>query len=165
MNKDYQNFGERMGSFEDDLDISGENLMHSDKLSHFGIKGMHWGHRSGNTINNVKWKSSDGSSNNPFKMNATTLGAAARTGQSAAQLGQAVNRNSYNKKTLHEAKNMSDDDLKKLTNRLNLENNYMNAKNLQSGKGKVENILSIAGGALAVASSAAILYDTVNKFK
>ena len=145
MDKDYQNFGERMGSFEDDLDISGENLMHSDKLSHFGIKGMHWGRGKA--------------------VNATTLGAAARTGQSATQLGQAVNRNSYSKNSLKEAKKMSDDDLKKLTNRLNLENNYMNAKNLQSGKGKVENILSIAGGALAVASSAAILYDTVKKFK
>ena len=60
---------------------------------------------------------------------------------------------------------MTDEELKRLTNRLNLENNYMNAKNVQSGKGNVESILSIAGGALAVASSAAILYDTIKKFK
>lgn len=145
MDKDYQNFGERMGSFEDDLDISGENLMHSDELVHFGKLGMKWGHHK--------------------VLNATTLGAAARTGQSAAQLGQTVNKTGFSKNALKEAKHLSDDDLKKLTNRLNLENNYMNAKNLQSGKGKVENILSIAGGALAVASSAAILYDTIKKFK
>lgn len=145
MDKDYRNFGERMGSFEDDLDISGDNLMHSDELKHFGKLGMKWGHHK--------------------SINATTLGAAARTGQSATQLGQTVTKNKYSKNALKEAKRLSDDDLKKLTNRLNLENNYMNAKNLQSGKGKVENILSIAGGALAVASSAAILYDTVKKFK
>ena len=119
-------------------------IYNDEQLYHFGVKGMKWGHHKA--------------------VNATTLGAAARTGQTATQLGQTVNKNVYSKKTLHEAKSMSDDDLKKLTNRLNLENNYMNAKNLQSGKGKVENILSIAGGALVVASSAAMLYDTVKKF-
>ena len=120
-------------------------VYNDEQLYHFGVKGMKWGRHKA--------------------VNATTLGAAARTGLSATQLGQTVNKNRYSKKTLHEAKSMSDDDLKKLANRLNLENNYMNAKNIQSGKGKVENILSIAGGALAAASSAAILYDTVKKFK
>lgn len=144
MEKDYENFGERMGSFEDDLDISGANLMHSDALSHVGVLGMKWGHHKA--------------------VNATTIGAAARTGQSITTLGQAVNKTGFSKKHLNEAKRLSDDDLKKLTNRLNLENNYMNAQNQQSGRGKVENILSVAGGTLAVASSAAILYDTIKKF-
>ena len=144
MDKDYQNFGERMGSFEDDLDISGENLTHSDTLSHVGVLGMKWGHHKA--------------------VNATTIGAAARTGKELTSLGQTVNKTGYSKKSLNEAKSMSDEDLKKLTNRMNLENNYMNAKNVQSGKGKVDNILATAGGALAVASSAAILYDTIKKF-
>ena len=144
MDKDYQNFGERMGSFEDDLDISGEKLTHSDTLSHVGVLGMKWGHHKA--------------------INATTIGAAARTGKELTSLGQTVNKTGYSKKSLHEAKSMSDEDLKKLTNRMNLENNYMNAKNVQSGKGKVDNILATAGGALAVASSAAILYDTIKKF-
>lgn len=144
MEKDYENFGERMGSFEDVLDISGDNLEHSDALSHVGVLGMKWGHHKA--------------------VNATTIGAAARTGQSITTLGQAVNKTGFSKKHLNEAKKLSDDDLKKLTNRLNLENNYMNAQNQQSGRGKVENILSVAGGTLAVASSAAILYDTIKKF-
>lgn len=133
-----------MGSFEDDLDISGEKLTHSDTLSHFGVLGMKWGHHKA--------------------VNATTIGAAARTGKELTSLGQTVNKTGYSKKSLNEAKSMSDEDLKKLTNRMNLENNYMNAKNVQSGKGKVDNILATAGGALAVASSAAILYDTIKKF-
>ena len=133
-----------MGSFEDDLDISGEKLMHSDTLSHFGVIGMKWGHHKA--------------------VNATTIGAAARTGKELTSLGQTVNKTGYSKKSLNEAKSMSDEDLKRLTNRMNLENNYMNAKNVQSGKGKVDNILATAGGALAVASSAAILYDTIKKF-
>ena len=67
------------------------------------------------------------------------------------------------KKTLRGAKNLSDNDLKQLTNRLNLENNYINAKQQQSGRGKVESILSTAGSALGVASSAALLYQTIKK--
>lgn len=144
MNNDYKNFVERMGSFEDDLDISGANLMHSYALSHVGVLGMKWGHHKA--------------------INATTLGAAARTGKELTSLGQTVNKTGYSKKSLNEAKSMSDDDLKKLTNRLNLENNYMNAKNVQSGKDRIDNLLSVAGGTLAVASSAAILYDTIKKF-
>ena len=165
MEKSYQDFVDRMGSFEDTLDISGENLKHSDDLTHFGILGMKWGHRNSNTIRNVKWASSDGSHNTPFKINANIAGKAAKTGQDLTNLGQNINKAGYSKNTLKEAKSMTDEELKRLTNRLNLENNYMNAKNVQSGKGNVESILSIAGGALAVASSAAILYDTIKKFK
>ena len=153
MEKDYQNFVYRMHSFDDTLELSTnpqDIVKHiltknsSTDLQHVGIMGMKWGHHKA--------------------VNATTLGAAARTGQTVAQLGQTVNKTGYSKKSLNEAKSMSDDDLKKLTNRMNLENNYMNAKNVQSGKGKVDNILATAGGALAVASSAAILYDTIKKF-
>ena len=114
-------------------------------IKHFGILGMKWGHHKA--------------------INATTLGAAARTGKEVAGLGQTVNKNHHSTSTLKEAKKMSDEELKRLTNRLNLENNYMNAKSVQAGKGKVESILSIVGGTLAAASSAAILYDTIKKFK
>lgn len=164
MDKDYQNFVDRMGSFEDDLDITEDHLgiYHSnnkkivtrnrsaltntnDEVKHFGIKGMKWGRHKA--------------------VNANTIGKSAKLGQDIASLGQTVNRTGFNKKTLKEAKRLSDDDLKQLTNRLNLENNYINAKNQQSGRSKVEGILSTAGSALAVASSAAILYETVKKFK
>jgi hypothetical protein len=157
LDKDYENFVERMGSFEDTLDISGDNLEHSDKivtrnrsaltqndeLSHFGIPGMKWHHHKA--------------------VNAVTIGAAARTGEKVAKLGQDVNKVGFNKKSLKEAKSMSDTDLKQLTNRLNLENNYINAKNQQTGRSKVEGILGTAGSALAVASSAAVLYDVIKK--
>lgn len=162
MNQDYQNFVERMGSFEDSVDLTGDDevfqsespikiitrnrgALTPEELKHFGIPGMHWGRHK--------------------TVNATTLGAAARTGKEMTTLGQTVNKNSYSRKALKEAKSISDEDLKKLTNRMNLENNYMNAKNVQSGKARVDTILSVAGGTLAVASSAAILYDTIKKFR
>lgn len=143
MDKDYQNFVDRMGSFEDTMDVSDEELIH-DALSHYGVLGMKWGRRKG--------------------VNATTIGAAARTGRTVTDLGQKINKSGVNKKSLTKAKNLSDDELKKLTTRLNLENNYVNASAQQSGKNKVEGILTIAGGVLAAASSAAILYETIKKF-
>ena len=143
MNQDYKNFVERMGSFDDTMDVSGENLTHN-ALAHFGVLGMKWGRRKG--------------------VNATTIGAAARTGQTVTSLGQTINTSRSGTKSLKLAKNLSDDDLKKLTTRLNLENNYVSANVKQTGKSKLEGILTVAGGVLATASSAAILYDTVKKF-
>lgn len=47
MDKDYENFVRRMGSFEDELDFEDdESLEHSeDELTHYGVKGMRWGVR------------------------------------------------------------------------------------------------------------------------
>lgn len=158
MDKDYQNFVERMGSFDDDLDITDDNLgiyhgkrtitrnlsaLTDDELKHFGKIGMKWGHHKA--------------------INANVVGKAAKTGQDLASLGQTINKGGFNKKTVKEAKNLSDDELKQLTNRLNLENNYINARQQQSGRSKVEGILSVAGSTLAVASSAAALYTAIKK--
>jgi hypothetical protein len=148
MNKDYENFVERMGSFEDNLDLTDDSIVDTNivtrnksALTHHGILGMKWGHH----------------------VNANTIGKAAKTGQDLATLGQTVNKGGFNKKALKEAKNLSDEDLKNLTNRLNLENNYINAKQQQTGRGRVDRILSTAGSTLAVASSAAVLYQTIKK--
>jgi Tfp pilus assembly protein PilF len=120
-------------------------VYNDEQLKHYGILGMKWGHHK--------------------SIDANVISKAAKTGQDITSLGQAVNKGGFNKNTVKEAKHLSDDDLKKLTNRLNLENNYINAKQQQSGRSTVENVLSIAGTTLAVASSAAILYETVSKIK
>lgn len=51
MDKDYENFVGRMGSFEDDIDLeSGEinnNPIEHGELMHYGKRGMRWGTRKG----------------------------------------------------------------------------------------------------------------------
>lgn len=117
-------------------------LVDNDELQHFGKLGMKWGHH---------------------KISANVVGAAAKTGQNTATLGQAIHKSRFNKKATKEAKDMSDDELKRLTTRLNLENNYINARQQQAGRSKVESVLSVAGSTLAVASSAAALYTAIKK--
>lgn len=141
MDRDYKNFVDRMGSSEEVIDLTPIES----ELKHYGVLGMKWGHRKG--------------------VNASTVGAAARTGQSVAALGQTVNRTGTNTKALKTAKKLSDKELKDLASRLELENRYVNATTQQSGRNKVDAILSTAGSLLAVASSAAVLYDTVKKAK
>ena len=153
-----------MGSFDDEFDLSDEDEESYDNqnentrivtrnqsaLKHYGILGMKWGRRKG-------------TSHLPTKLDSNAVGAIARTGQSAASLGQTVTRGGYNHKTLKKAKTLSDDELKKLTSRLNLENNFMDATTKQTGRGKVEGILSTAGATLALVSSAAVMVDAINR--
>lgn len=63
MDKDYDNFVARMGSFEMDTSefegMEEKELTHfvkivdSNELSHFGVPGMRWGHRKSNSESNV----------------------------------------------------------------------------------------------------------------
>ena len=149
MNKDYSNFVARMGSFEDTLDLN------DDELKHYGVLGMKWGHRT-----------SSPSSIKPSHMKAVTPGtisAVAKTGQSAANFGQTINKSRFTNKAVKQVKTMSDDDLKQIVGRMELENRYLNAATQQAGRGKVDSILSTAGSALAVASSAAVMFEAIRK--
>lgn len=161
MNDDYKNFVERMGSFEDIFDFSDdEEIQHDEKpfrrivtrnrsalvnsdseLQHYGVLGMKWGRH----------------------INGANVGAVANVGKNSAKLAQEVNKGGVSRKALKSAKGMSDEELKTLTARLNLENNYINATTQQSGKGKVDSILATTGAALAVATSASVLYDVIKK--
>lgn len=145
IDNDYKNFAERMGSFEDDIDIPNVVTRNRSAVEHSGIKGMKWGKHKSLDVNSV--------------------GAIARTGQGATTLGQTIKKSTQNTKVLKEAKKLTDDDLKQLTNRLNLENNYVNAQTQQAGKSKVEGLLSTIGATMAFVSSAAVMVDVIRKAK
>lgn len=65
------------------------------------------------------------------------------------------------------SKQLSDEDLKKITTRLNLEKNFRNAVSSDgrpSGKRSIEEWLAIAGGVSAIAAAATTLAINVKKF-
>lgn len=62
---------------------------------------------------------------------------------------------------------MSDEDLRKAVNRMNLEENYRNLKNsdINNGESKVNSWLGIVGGTVGVAASAATIAYVIYKMK
>lgn len=199
MNQDYKNFGERMGSFEDTMDVSGEELVH-DTLSHFGILGMRWGRRksrgndNGLIIKNVKFKVDEETNNSKHKEKTTDKNAkskpnnentkkdkntddgpstdkgkvvstSAKTGINTVALGRSIVKSKLNAKHLKKASQMSDEELKNITNRLELENRYMNATTQKASRSRVEGILATTGAAFSVAASAAMMYEAIKKAK
>ena len=137
---DYKNFVERMTSFEDEIDIT------NNELYHFGIKGMKWGRH----IPHAKIMVDS-------SRNITTD-------------GQKINTSIRNVKAVQKRKDiskMSDDDLRKEVNRMNLESQYSNLSDRKITKGQtyLNESLNIAGGALGVASSALAIALAIKQLK
>lgn len=111
-------------------------------IKHHGVKGMKWGVRK-----DVLKESSK------ILKDASTIGNGTKS--------KTVNKKDYSK--------MSDEELKKRVNRLNLENQLANltgdAKKVRSGADWVRDILQGTGVALGVAASAITIYMAINGIK
>lgn len=91
-----------------------------DELRHWGIVGMKWGVR--------RYQNKDGSLTNAGKKRRAKLEA------ELEKLGDKSNGDAANKKNI---KDLSDDELRERTNRLNLEKNYKDAVKAVGGEAKV----------------------------
>ena len=100
MEKDYNDFVGRMGSFDFDLPIDEE-------LTHYGVKGMKWGVRNSvkNTVKNLKKLPYDPTDGNSKDNTGKKIKSKVRFG------------------TNHKLKKLSDEELVTYTERLRLENN------------------------------------------
>ena len=85
----------------------------------------------------------------------------------AKKVDHSVNRiknNSKNKQNLEELSKMTDEELRRRVNRLNMEQQYKNLTNTKDalrGEDYVREALEIAGGLAGIAASAAVIYSTI----
>ena len=132
--------------------------MNADELKHYGIKGMKWGLR--------RFQNSDGS--------LTADGKKRYSGANLKDIQKQVNQGTNvvdgvkktrakaaekqtEKKIRDDLSKMSDQELRDIVNRLNMEERYMQvmkSRDVVTGKSKVDKILDYAGTALTIGGSA-----------
>lgn len=129
-----------------------------DELKHYGIKGMKWGVR--------RFQNSDGSltaegrkrySSEDYKnaQKKVDKGKAMVDGVKKTRVKAAEKQ--HEKKIKDDLSKMSDQELRDIVNRLNMEERYtqvMKSRGVDAGKNRVDKILEYAGTALTIGSSA-----------
>lgn len=132
-------------------------------LIHSGIKGMKWGvrndpKRSNNSHNNRR-SNKQNKKNNSQNNLSNMLNDASGFVRAIDKYKKNKSEEEIHNDLLKETKNYTDKELKQMTNRLILENNYMMAKNNQNktrNSSKVNDILDIVGTGVKMTGSAAI---------
>lgn len=162
MSKDYDNFVERMGSFDMELpDIrtpskpTNYTKVSNNEIRHYGVLGMHWGRRS---------SGSNSGNNKPArkKMTEGQLNAAKNVSSTSSTItkeGLNVHKSiSDIRKTKHQEdlSKLTDDELKTKIARLDLEQKYNGLTGNKTSKGEsyARSTLEITGSVLAIGSSA-----------
>ena len=143
--------------------------IHQTHLMHHGIKGMKWGIRNDkpNSRENRRNKRNHGGNNNKKNNQgndeSNILNDSAGVIRAFSKYKQNKQAYEEHQSLLKETKQYTDKELRQLTNRLILENNYMNAKNNQNriSNTKVNDILDVVGSTVKLAGSAAITAATI----
>lgn len=129
-----------------------------DELKHYGIKGMKWGVR--------RFQNSDGSltSEGRKRYGSGDLKEAQKKVDKGKAMVDGVKKTrvkaaekQHEKKIKDDLSKMSDQELRDIVNRLNMEERYtqvMKSRGVEAGKNRVDKILEYAGTALTIGSSA-----------
>lgn len=129
-----------------------------EELKHYGIKGMKWGVR--------RFQNSDGSltSEGRKRYNGNDLKEAQKKVDKGKAMVDGVKKTrvkaaekQHEKKIKDDLSKMSDQELRDIVNRLNMEERYtrvMKSRGVEAGKNRVDKILEYAGTALTIGSSA-----------
>lgn len=146
-------------------------MNNNDYLIHHGVPGQKWGNR--------RYQNKDGTRTELGKRH--RLGGILRVGKNKDEKSPtvkalkessnlvreirntAISVKNSNKKQDPNVRNMSDEELRRRINRMELERRYntLNSENTRSGKDVVMDILNIAGGALGAAAAGFAIADSI----
>lgn len=156
--------------------------MMSNYIKHHGIKGMKWGVRRFQNADGsltAKGKQRYGDKDNFEKQYhedvkkkisgvKSSIGKASGAVDKAKDINDKMVKKANADQIKKDVSKMSDQELQKIVNRLNMEERYkqvMNSRAAEEGKNRVGQILEYAGTALAVGASAATLLIQIQELK
>lgn len=133
--------------------------MTQNELMHYGVKGMRWGVRKKfvGPTQPVRTRLINKLPSDNKLSNTKTISDQSRSGVEAVRgSSNVVSRNRYTNKSKTESSKMTNEQLKEKIQRMSLEQQYanLNANQISKGRANVDTALQVAGGALAVTSSA-----------
>ena len=109
----------------------------------------------------------NGTKNRGFDITSQGLNAASKTIDAATKASSTIKNNKTTKKAKIRLESLSDNDLKNIVDRMELENQYSSLKKetVSRGKTSVDDVISIAGSVLAVGASATAIALNISKMR
>lgn len=133
----------------------------NDELRHHGIKGQKWGVR--------RYQTKDGSLTPEGRARLKSdIDSANKAVGKAKELHSKKLKKTQEAKIKEAASRMTDEELRRVVNRLNMEERYkqvMNSRMVETGKDRTSKILDYAGKALTLGASAAALMIQMQELK
>ena len=141
----------------------------NNELQHHGVKGQKWGVR--------RFQNSDGSltndgkkrySSDDFKDAKKKVDKGKDVVDGAVKAKKKAAEKEHEKKIKKDLSEMSDQELRDIVNRLNMEERYtqvMKSRGVEQGKSRVDKILEYAGTALTIGSSALSIAIAIKELK